>query len=301
MRKLLTYLIAVFMMIPAIMNAEDIPMKLPDSDNQIIKITELSLSVTIPSNYVVFTRTMNEKDPALSSFGFTKESLSSMMESTHAYLVAFDISGLQHEIYISMVEIGGTPYHQMSDMELEKTIPGYEAGIKASGSIPSNTEVYHHSQTKFIRHDTVRNDSRNSTTAYGIQYATRYDGKYVVVTLRTDSNEVRTKIRHVLEEIVESIYFEKLPISSTSGSLTQDLKEENVNPVSDRKENGSSILEGVLGKGFEGLISGFILGVIAAIVGFIKRRKNRRNQTDNSQQTRRNRAENKPDWPERKG
>ena len=168
-------------------------------------LDELSMNITIPTDYVVFTRGVSYYDPNLELYGFTKDALLQQMKSGNIYLDAWD-ENVTTEIIITMNSSSARPYYNCTDTELLDFIQEMEPEYKKAGLSLINSDVYEHSQTKFIRLVV------GYTNEYGnrnrIIYNTVYGSMAINISLTALSGELESADEKEIESIINSVVFD---------------------------------------------------------------------------------------------
>ena len=167
-------------------------------------LDELDMCVDIPPEHVVFTRDMEDGDPNLSAYGWTKDELSSFMRERNMYLNAWD-EDVNYEIVITMVEGLLVDFAGVGDTALNALASMLSTEYESTGITCMESYVYQHSQAKFIRMH--MSQPNQGDTVYGLQYYTIYDGKAISVTLHSYSGTIDAQQRRILKTIVDSIRF----------------------------------------------------------------------------------------------
>ena len=169
---------------------------------------ELELSVSLSSDYVVFTRDIKADDPNLSAYGLTKQGLSSLMSSQNIYLDAWD-KKVSHEIKVTMIASSVGDFNQYSDTALLTMATSLESEYASHGVTYIKSELYHHKQAKFLK--IYSNQLNGKSTTYGLQYYTVYGNKAINVTMQSYSGSIDTKGEAILRSIVDSVNFNSKP------------------------------------------------------------------------------------------
>ena len=133
------------------------------------RIDEIGLTVEIPNEFTVFTREMDENDPALPKYGFTKDYVLSSFQEDNIYLSAFNESGgrdviiraFENNYYISTEDEDDLLWWERFYTE---NVPGYTMLNSALYSAPQrNWCCFHY---------TITNDDQTQDHAISLVYAT---------------------------------------------------------------------------------------------------------------------------------
>lgn len=189
-----------------------------DSDNSYY-LKELDLTVTIPKEFTVFTRDMKTDDPNLAKYGFTKDFLLSTMKTQHTYIEALSSDGLT-EMYVAMFEDSGmSDFSTQSDATLKTMMDELMPQYASMGITMTKSELYHHSQTKFIK--MYGEHPVSGMTVYTRQYSTVYNGHTYNFTMQSFSGKITSSQEKALQSVVDSAVFRK---QSAGGSTSETSK-----------------------------------------------------------------------------
>lgn len=171
-------------------------------------LAEPGLTVDLPDDMTVFTRDMDEADPNLAAYGFTKADMDALLVDEDIYLDAWDETN-DSEIVITMVESGFADYNLYSDTTLETLVLSMKEEYARVGVQVQHTELYQHEQAKFCKIYFSR--SEDTGTSYGLQYHTVYDHKAINITMHSYNEILNTEKRQILQSCVDSIVFHTDP------------------------------------------------------------------------------------------
>lgn len=171
-------------------------------------LEELGVTVSLPSDYIVFTRDIDANDPNLAAYGFTKDSMSSLMSEKSIYLNGWD-ADISHEVVITMMDSLITDFNLFSDTTLMTMATTFESGYKQAGITIIKSEIYQHAQAKFLK--IYISQPNGTSTKYGLQYYTVYEGKAINITLHSYSGPTTSAQEMVLKNIVDSAAFDTEP------------------------------------------------------------------------------------------
>ena len=172
------------------------------------KLTDVGIDITIPSDYVVFTRNVKADDPNLAAYGLTQNDLLSIMKNGNFYLDMWD-KNVTFEIVVTMIDSPLSDFSSVSDTMLttlsSAVVPEYEA----AGVSVESYEIYHHKQTKFVK--IYQSFEQDNDTLYGLQYHTVNDGKAINVTMTSYSGKIDDTKEEIIKSIVDTVKFDKEP------------------------------------------------------------------------------------------
>lgn len=180
------------------------------------KLDELDMSISMPSDYVVFTRDIDANDPNLGLYGLTKDDLSSLLTSRKIYLNAWD-QDINFEILVTMDDSPLEDFNLFGDTALSIIATSFDAEYEEYGMTIIKTEIYQHSQAKFLK--TYVNMPDESGMVYGLQYYTVYANKAINITMRSYSGKLDTIKENTIQGIVDSAKFGTEPHVATSTAI----------------------------------------------------------------------------------
>ena len=163
-------------------------------------IPELDLTLSIPTEYDVFTLDMSSNDPLFSDYGTTKADLDAQFTASSIYLNA--ISTVRNEeIVVTMTDSPLTNLNGMGDTTLMTLASALVDEYTNYGITVTDYDVYHHDQLTFIRihfHDTEK-------TVYGLQFYTVSNEQAMNFTLRSYEGSISSTQKNTIYAIVDSI------------------------------------------------------------------------------------------------
>lgn len=169
--------------------------------------------MSLPSDYVVFTRDIDSGDPNLAAYGLTKDGMLSLMRERSIYLNGWD-RDVNHEIIVTVADNTLEDFNLYSDALLETMATAIDDEYKSIGITVLRTELYKHSQAKFIK--VYMSQPNGSATVYGLQYYTVYNGKAINITMQSYSGQLTSAQESIHKSIVDSVRFDTAPqISDT--------------------------------------------------------------------------------------
>ena len=201
-----------------------LPMAAAAADTTEYTIDDLGITLSIPSEYYVFTRDMPSDHPNLIAYGLTRDDLLSILIETDTYLSAFD-KDVTGEISITMSDNPLNDFNTMSDTMLEAFAAAFPSVYKSGGMTVTKYGVYRQARTKFVL--LYFYEETNVPTTYSAQYLTIYNGKSIYLTYHSYTGEFSNTAALMLKGIVDSIVFSEEPKaanplspSSATGSYT---------------------------------------------------------------------------------
>lgn len=185
-------------------------------------IGELYMSISIPDNYMVFTRDTNANDPNLAVIGMDKETLNKQFTESDIYLDAIEKDN-STQIIIVMSEDSST--RKIFDLNLctdeekteiaeeeQKLNAFQEAGVKYTGYT-----FYKYGQANFICFDIARNTDENTLNSR--QYFTMINGQAISIIIYSSNGSISAEQEAVIKSAVDSISFSEVKKKPT-GALT---------------------------------------------------------------------------------
>ena len=163
-------------------------------------IPDLDLTLSIPTEYDVFTLDMSSNDPLFSDYGTTKADLDAQLAASNIYLNA--ISTIRNEeIVVTMTDSPLTNLNGMGDTTLMTLASALVDEYANYGITVTDYDVYHHDQLTFIQiyfHDTGK-------TVYGLQFYTVSNEQAMNFTLRSYEGSISSTQKNTIYAIVDSI------------------------------------------------------------------------------------------------
>lgn len=182
-------------------------------------LDELGMTVSLPSDYIVFSRDIDAKDPNLSAYGLTKDGLSSLMHEQNIYLNGWD-EYVNQEIIITMTDSPLIDFNLYSDTTLTTFATGLESVYEDLGITVTKIDVYQHTQAKFLK--IYIKQQFEGTTVYGLQYSTVYADKAINITMSSYSGQITSTKEAALKDVVDSVKFDTAPQTAETDFVPTD-------------------------------------------------------------------------------
>ena len=192
MRKLFTFFVSLLLVVSLTLSVHAV--------SEEFVISEMGLSLSIPSEYIVFTRDMDKNDPAFADFGITKETLMDQFTTGHIYLNAVLPDG-NEEIVVTMEENMISEFNGLGETSLLMLASALKDGYEEYGISVSSYDIYHHTQLEFIR---IYFNTTDKTT-YGLQYYTIYGGQAMNFTIRSYDGPISGSQERTIRNVVDSV------------------------------------------------------------------------------------------------
>lgn len=195
------------------------------AEDKSYEIKEAGITLSIPEEWVVFERIVDEFDENLELVNSSKEKLEEIFKERDIYLNAIMLPQ-NYEIVVNLNEFKGSQeifdFNTFSEKELnilgkkllEDNFPE-ETGVAYSGY-----EIYNHSQAKFIVFDIIKNV--DGQEIYGKQYYTIINGQALYITLYSYIGEIEEDKANEINNIVNTIKFEEVKEKPKAGFFSQE-------------------------------------------------------------------------------
>lgn len=168
-------------------------------ENNIYEVEELDLSITLPTEYEVFTRNLeNYSEEEINKFGFTKQKLIETFESNNIYFDALRVN--KEEFIITMLENGVIDLNHFTDEDIKKFILD-DAKKEFNGAKITNAEIYNEKGMKYLKYHYKDNISN------GIVFSTIYDNKTYTFNFKFYEGEIMESDERRIGEIIRNIKF----------------------------------------------------------------------------------------------
>ena len=171
-------------------------------------LSELGMHIDLPEDYIVFTRDTPADDPNFILYGISKEDMDSLLVQQDIYLNAITSTG-DAEVVVNMMDSSLEDFNQLSDSTLKTLASTFTSGYESLGLTLTRSEVYQHSQAKFLKLYFYGPSERG--TMYGLQYYTVYDGKSINITLHSFLDEIGADEEGAFLGIVDTVRFDTAP------------------------------------------------------------------------------------------
>lgn len=177
----------------------------------VYRVDELGIEMAVPNDTVVFTRHMEENDPALTALGTTLDAVQTYMEDNYIYL-NFSTPDFSQEIVVKKLQDGFEDFEfaveDKDDLDKVMTQTYAEQGL-----ILGNTEMYVHPQTVFYKGD--YENTNYDPPFYWTHYVTIKNGYEIAVYLFSYTKKPLTEEQHAwLRAAVDSIKFDEVPATA---------------------------------------------------------------------------------------
>ncbi len=175
-------------------------------------IDELNLTLSIPSDLIVFKRPIAPDDPNLEYFALRQEWLDGYFKEHGIYLDAIS-KNVNHEILVSMQtspDIGEmNDFSTVTDDELQSFIEQYADLYERSDSTYLSSEIYRNADEAYIKSYSEYYD--DNKTVYALNYYTITDGKAINIFLYSYGLPVSPEQEILIKATVDSAQLPKTP------------------------------------------------------------------------------------------
>ena len=175
-----------------------------------VRIEEGDIVVPVPEDYDVITRNIEDDDPVLKKYGFTKEQVVSLYENSHIYLEMIDQSR-RDSFVLTIVDSDVEELGKLSDIEVETLLSASAKSFQSYGMTVDESSVYENDDgvkyLKFVIHD--------ATGVNKVQYSAISKGKILNFTFSSMTGADLDEDQLLLaEDIVDYTVFN---VSSMAG------------------------------------------------------------------------------------
>ena len=182
--------------------------------NSIVKIDELDMKISMPPDYTVLTRGIEDSSEALKALKINKNEFNLMMTANEAYLIALDPNG-RYEVNVVNEKSNDKLAKTIHDLKLfenwqiEKKMPELLDALRKAGKNPINNYIYTINKAKYIVYDYRRKDAKGKIV-YTRNYNTVKNGKMITISFtRLDGKELAKEDADSFKSIVDNIFFEE--------------------------------------------------------------------------------------------
>ena len=159
-----------------------------------IRIDELGISALIPNSYQIINKETPANDSIFKEFNTTKNEILSYFDSKNIVFNCVS-KDKKDEIVVTKTESNLSDFHSLNDAVLE---------MLASGIAGQKYEIYHNSQTKFIK--AYFYDKTDSV--YGVQYFTVIDKKAINFILRSSDKQLSSNQEAIMKSFIDSVKYD---------------------------------------------------------------------------------------------
>ena len=163
-------------------------------------IPELDLTISIPTEYDVFTLGMSSNNPLFSDYGTTKADLEAQFIASSIYLDAIS-PARNEEIVVTMTDSPLPNLNGMGDTTLMTLAAALVNEYTNYGITVTDYDIYHQDQLAFIQiyfHDAEE-------TVYGLQFYTVSNEQAMNITLRSYEGSISDSQENTICTVVDSI------------------------------------------------------------------------------------------------
>lgn len=164
-------------------------------------ISQMDLTVSIPSSYDVFTRNMPNNSPLLSEYGISHSDLVKQFAAGSTYLDAVAPDGSEEIVVTMMEEDILSDFNGLGDTTLLTLASALKDEYSDYGLSISSYDIYHHQQLEFIR---IYFSAIDRST-HSLQYYTTYDGKAMNFTIHSYVGSISSAQEKTIKDIVDSV------------------------------------------------------------------------------------------------
>ncbi len=215
MKKLVCLCLTILLLLssPVFVFATDTYIK----DAVIYEIPEIGIAVPIPSDFLALERTVQEDDPVLALFGFTKTDWEQITAGNNIYLDAYNLD-TDSEIIVTMTDSMLSDMNLLPDRTIDAMIDSLKSAYQGAGISLNEYEIYQHSQAKFMK--LYLTQPNGGSFIYSLEYSTIYDGKSINLTLHSYDGNITPEDEKLIQEVVDGTDFGSAPASVTATKNT---------------------------------------------------------------------------------
>ena len=136
-------------------------------------LDDIGVTVSLPSDYIVFTRDMPEDHPGLAELGFTREEMLELLSSDGSFLDGFSPDYL-YEMVVTATESPLPDLSTYGETSLEAFKTTFENRLVSQDANILGSEFIDHEQVRLFKLD--YSYQQDSATIYSTAYVTIYDG-----------------------------------------------------------------------------------------------------------------------------
>ena len=171
---------------------------------QVLYLERPDLEITLPAEFVAFTRGMSPDDPAFAQMDYTPEYMAQILESGELYLDAIAPDG-SCEVLVMTIDYPYGDLNYFSDVQVEDVLKSRRELFESEGSEWIDGKVIQHYQAKFLEID--YSTKYGLTTLYAREYYTLYDDKIISITMTSMTGELTREQKDILSEIIRNLQF----------------------------------------------------------------------------------------------
>lgn len=196
--------------------------------NSIVKIDELDMKISMPPDYTVLTRGIEDSSEAIKALKIDKKEFNLMMREKETYLIAL-VANRTHEVNVATDKSNDKLAKTIQDLnffenaQIEKKMPELLAALRQTGKTPINNYIYTINKAKYIVVDYWRNDEKGNKV-YARNYNTVKNGKLIVISFtRLDGKELTKGNTGSFKSIIDNIGFEEKSTVRAQASMGRTL------------------------------------------------------------------------------
>lgn len=181
---------------------------------------DLGLSISLPSNYITYTRGMDADDPALAVLGMTSAEVDQLLADGYFYLEASPDDNFNSEVIVTMTGTTLEDFSTWSDGGLLDMTSLWTTTYAAYGLEIMDTDIFSCNEAKYIRmHE---RDTTADSIAYRIQYYTIKNNQAINLIYVSVNDDVTESEKIFMQEVVERAVFESDVLTSDISAFAQD-------------------------------------------------------------------------------
>lgn len=182
-------------------------------------LAKLDLTISLPSNYIAYTRGMSAADPALISWGITPAEMDALLEESNYYLEATP-DNFRTEVIVTMEESTLEDFSTWSHSNLLGMMLLLRSFYADLGLEVFDMDIFSCDGIQYIRSH-IRQDDGGSVN-YKIQYYTIRNDQAISLLFLSADDDVTESEQQFMQEVVEKAVFGADASNADTGALAHD-------------------------------------------------------------------------------
>ena len=168
-------------------------------------ISEIGLKVSLPSEYLVYTRGMDVNDPALITSGMSAKELDKLMIEGNYYLDASS-DNFRSDIFITMITSSFMDFYYLSDNDLLSLSSIWTASYDNYGVTVLDTDIFLHDTIKYLRMHLLQKNE-NGNNVYKMQYYTTINNSAINLVYQSVGDDLTNQEKISMQSIIERVVY----------------------------------------------------------------------------------------------
>ena len=167
-------------------------------------ISEVSLNIVIPDNYMVVTREIRDDDPIIAQFGIDRETILNSLLERNIYVDALNFS-TNNEILVICKPSNIENYRDVDDSALKEGVESLKQTLADNGIEVIETDLYYTDQTKWVYRKAVTGTGNDAL--YQVVYYTVVNNIAYNVDMESYGLDFLPEQENMLRDIVDNCEF----------------------------------------------------------------------------------------------